>query len=88
MAKKKRYGLVFRILSNIRGWFVHIRDIIYQPILIRDNTIIVLCEEIESLDFAPLKKDIKRKASRRKVEKFLNAVIRKNIDPRDSARLS
>jgi len=82
MPRKKKYGLFFRILSGIKGWFVHIRDIIYQPISIRDNTIIVLCEEIESLDFAPLKKDIKRKAQRRKVQKFLHKIIRKHIDPK------
>ncbi len=80
---------MLNVLNGIRGWFVHFRDIVYQPIMVRDNTIIVICQAIEELgnevplktvSAGVLKSRIKRKAQRRGVEQFLHKMIKEHVE--------
>ena len=74
-------GITVNILPNVQGWFVHFRDIIFQPITIRDQTIFVLADSIEAANIGDLKKIIQTKAIRLGVEPFLNKVVKEKVEP-------
>lgn len=74
------WGMIIRMFNNLRAWIVSIGDIIYAPVTIQHQVIVVMAQEIEKIDDKVLKERIRAAASAAGVEGYLHGVVKREIE--------
>ena len=76
-SSKNPFTLILNFFNKVMGWFVHISNIRVSQTTIQEQTVIVVCSEIEKLsDGQALKEKIHAAAEGAGVEGYLNRIVK------------
>ena len=83
-SSKNPFTLILNFFNKVMGWFVHISNIQISQTTIQEQTVIVVCSEIEKFSEGHLlKKNIQAAAEAVGVEKYLNRMVKEKVEVQD-----